>query len=312
MALCEEVVNTLAPRLQNEILLSSGQHRHLLRRLGRTVRRAAKQLSEFAAAGSFKTCWLEQFFGHGEQALPPLTFRLPGGQRLDISGQIDRVDSAEQEGLRYLLVIDYKSGKAGLSLEQIYYGLRLQLLTYLLVALEAGRSLFGQECLPAGMLYYFLQDPAVSGEGPKSEFEIEAEVAKKLKLPGWTLQEPQVSRLLDASIEGSWSKFLSISLKKDGDYHPTCLRQVRSAEQFGALLLHARKVLQETGAAILEGQVTPAPYELDGQSPCLWCEYRSVCQFDKAIEGQACRALKKMNEEEVWLRLLPTGKEGQP
>ena len=311
VALCEEVVNALAPRLQNEILLSSGQHRHLLRRLGRTVRRAAKQLSDFAAAGSFKTCWLEQCFGHGEQALPPLTFRLPGGQRLDISGQIDRVDSAEQEGLRYLLVIDYKSGKAGLNLDQIYYGLRLQLLTYLLVALEAGRSVFGQECLPAGMLYYFLQDPAVSGEGPKSEAEIEAEVAKKLKLPGWTLQEPQVSRLLDASIEGSWSKFLSISLKKDGDYHPTCLRQVRSAEQFGALLLHARTVLQQTGAAILEGQVTPAPYELEGQSPCLWCEYRSVCQFDRAIEGQACRLLKKMNEDEVWLRLLPTERENQ-
>ena len=230
---------------------------------------------------------------------------------MDISGQIDRVDSAEQEGLRYLLVIDYKSGKAGLNLDQIYYGLRLQLLTYLLVALEAGRSLFGQECLPAGMLYYFLQDPAVSGEGPKSEAEIEAEVAKKLKLPGWTLQEPQVSRLLDASIEGSWSKFLSISLKKDGDYHPTCLRQVRSAEQFGALLLHARTVLQQTGAAILEGQVTPAPYELEGQSPCLWCEYRSVCQFDRAIEGQACRLLKKMNEDEVWLRLLPTERENQ-
>lgn len=292
-----ELVEELAPRLQNEILLSSQQHQHLSGRLKERVTRAVRRLTEFDRISQFKPYAFEQSFGRGREDLPPLVYMLPEQVALEVAGQIDRLDVAEAEGKKYVLVIDYKSGGAWVKVVDVYYGLKLQLLTYLLAASRAM-----PEFLPAGVLYYFLKSPALSGDGPMTPEKIEQEINKMLKMPGWILAEPQVVRLVDSAIDG-YSEFLKIALKKDGEFYSTCLSYVKSAEDFVLLLSHVDRVLVETAQRILNGDIAIEPYSLEKRTPCTYCSYQSVCQFDRQLEENTYRTLPVAEDGELLAKM---------
>ena len=137
--------------------------------------------------------------------------------------------------------------------------------------------------------------------------DIEKEINKLLKMPGWVLADSQVVRLVDGAIDG-YSEFLKIALKKDGEFYSTCLSYVKSAEEFSLLLAHVEKVLVETAQSILSGDIAIEPYSLEKRTPCAFCSYSSVCQFDRQLEENAHRMLST-EEEPVLLEKLRTGKE---
>ena len=292
--ICGEIVADLAPKLQNEILLSSAKYQHLLGRIRRTVERAVKRLMAFDYVSCFKPIGFEKAFGHGFDALPPLTYSLEDGYQIEITGQIDRIDCMEAETRKYFLVIDYKSGNAYLNLLEVYYGLKLQLLTYLLVAQNAAQKLVGGKTIPAGILYYFLKNPVVSAKYRLSEKETEAELTKMLKMPGWILADSEIIRQIDSSFN-----FIKVSLKTDGEIKQTGKNNVKSEAEFMALLGFVDSILSDTGRQILSGDVSISPFALDNKEACTFCPYRSFCQFDRMIPGHEYRQLKKLENEAV-------------
>ncbi|HWR06020.1 helicase-exonuclease AddAB subunit AddB [Sporomusa sp.] len=292
--LCTGIVTELAPKLQNEILLSSKQHEHLVTRLTRRAVRSISRLVAWAQVSKFKPLALEQSFGRGSGALPPLTFPLPGGA-LEVAGQIDRLDVGEHEGQQYALVIDYKSGGAWLSLAEVYYGLKLQLLTYLLVAV--GRQGTANLCLPAGVLYYFLKNPVVSGSTLKTPEQIEKEINSKLKMPGWLLADVNLAGLLDGTLNG-WSEFFRIALGKNGFYE-SCMDKLKTEEEFALLLAHVEEQLVAVAEAILAGETTIRPYRLDKATPCGYCAFRPVCQFDRHLPENDYLALPRLDDQTI-------------
>lgn len=291
--LVHQVVEELAPKLQNEILLSSEQHKHLVGRLKRTVTRAIRRLVEFDRVSVFKPMAMEKSFGRGNDSLPPLIYMLPDDISLEIVGQIDRLDVAELDGKKYMLIIDYKSGGAWLKLVDVYYGLRLQLLTYLLVASKAYK-----DCLPAGVLYYFLKNPNVSDKIKLDADEICKKINGLLKMPGWVLANSQVIRLLDQTIDG-YSEFLKVALKKDDTFYSNCLSYVKEPEEFQLLLCHVEKKLVDTAREIMEGNIAISPYALDKRTPCGFCQYSAVCQFDNLLPENQYRRLAKPDENSI-------------
>lgn len=297
--LCSQVVGKLAPKLQNEILLSTEQHKHLLGRLQRTVERSVRRLVEFDRVSKFKPLAFEQNFGRGENALPPLVYPLSDGYCLELAGQIDRIDQAEYQGRRYVLVIDYKSGGVWLKLADVYYGLKLQLLTYLLVVQRAAEHLFGEtECLPAGVLYYFLKNPSIAAPVKLTPGEVVKAINQQLKMPGWVLADQEVIRLLDTAMDGK-SEFLKISLKKDNSFYSNCLAYVKSSEEFASLLEHIEVVLTETGQKILDGEISIQPCILKNYQACSYCPYLPVCQFDRLLPENEYRNLADLADDVV-------------
>ena len=55
---------------------------------------------------------------------------------MQLRGRIDRVDAANVNGNMFVRIVDYKSSKKGIDLNEVYHGLSLQMLTYLDVAIE--------------------------------------------------------------------------------------------------------------------------------------------------------------------------------
>lgn len=308
-SLCEDIVGELAPKLQNEILLSNEQHKHLLKRLTHTVERSVRRLVEFDRASKFKPRALEKSFGRGQGALPPLSYQLPDGTSVEIVGQIDRLDTAEHDGRQYILIIDYKSGGAWLKLVDVYHGLKLQLLTYLLVAQRAAEEILGvSDCQPAGILYYFLKNPTVTASNVLSAEEATKEVNNQLKMPGWTLADLEVARAIDNTLEPK-AEFLKLAIKKDGDFYSNCQAYVKTADEFTLLLDHVEKVLVKTAQNIMTGDISISPYVIDRQSPCSFCRYLPVCQFDRLLPENDYRKLPHYDDATM-MKVLTEQKRG--
>ena len=64
--------------------------------------------------------------------MPPITLPLENGGNLIIPGIVDRVDTYEKDGITYFRIVDYKTGGKDFVLDDIYYGIGLQMLLYLL------------------------------------------------------------------------------------------------------------------------------------------------------------------------------------
>lgn len=126
------VIEEIAPLLQRQILLSSNRHFYLKQKLQQIIFRTSIILREHAKSSGFVPVDLEVPFGMGGTgSLPPMEFSLPNGVKMEVVGRIDRVDKAEDENGTFLRIIDYKSSSKALDLTEVYYGLALQMLTYL-------------------------------------------------------------------------------------------------------------------------------------------------------------------------------------
>ncbi|MBO5245178.1 MAG: exodeoxyribonuclease V subunit gamma [Selenomonadales bacterium] len=120
-ALAKSITAELAPRLSNEILLSSAQQKAILGRMERTITKAAQRLCDFGRSSQFRPYDYERAFGFGKDDLPPLRWKLSDGTGLIVTGQIDRIDTLDKDGKRYVLVVDYKSGRVWLTVPAVYY-----------------------------------------------------------------------------------------------------------------------------------------------------------------------------------------------
>ena len=201
LAITDTIVEEVAPQLQNQVLLSSARYRYLTGKFKKTLQRGVKVLKEHARRGKFKPIGLEILFGPGG-TLPGLKFILQDGTQMELVGRIDRIDAAEKDKQYFLRVIDYKSGSTGLNLLEVFYGFKLQLITYLDIVLTYGQELIGSgEVLPAGVLYFYLRDPLVSSGGPLNQEKIELEILKDLKMQGLVLADLNVFQLMDGETQ---------------------------------------------------------------------------------------------------------------
>lgn len=294
--LAKEAVELLAPKLQHEILLSSNRHHYIKRKLAEIIKRASLVLQEHAKASGFAPVGLELGFGP-KQKLPPLKFSLRNGTKMELIGRIDRIDKAEDENGVYLRIMDYKSSAKEVNLNEVYYGLALQMLTYLDIVVANSKTLIGKEAVPAGVLYFHVHNPIVNTSKMLTLDELDNQLFKKFKMNGLLLGEEKIIRLMDRTVDTGDSAIVTAGLKKDGTL--TKRSKVASHEEFDQLRRFVRKYYVKTGNAIAGGDVKIAPYKLKDRKPCTFCSFKSVCQFDESLEANDYRKLSSYPKEEI-------------
>jgi ATP-dependent helicase/nuclease subunit B len=302
----ETTVDRLAPRLQGQILLSSKRYGYIFRKLKDIVGRASLILGEHARRGSFEPLGLELDFGPGKD-LPPLTFELENGVVMEVIGRIDRVDVAEGEEGLLLRVIDYKSSHKDLKLHEVYYGLALQMLTYLDVLLEGAEQWLGEPAYPAGTLYFHVHNPLLQSANGMSAGQAEQELLKRFKMKGLLLADRDVIAKMDAELDKGHSAILPVAVKADGGFYSSAA--VASPEQWQSLLSTVRSNIRNIGTRMTEGEVDIVPYRILQETACDFCSYRPVCQFDDSLEGSRYRHLAKPGKEQLW-NMLNNNHEG--
>lgn len=301
-------VDKLAPKLQGEILLSSHRYGYISRKLKNIVGRASVILGEQSRRGSFEPVGLELDFGPG-RLLPSLTFELPNGCVMEIVGRIDRVDMAQGENGLLLRVIDYKSSQTDLKLHEVYYGLSLQMLTYLDVLISSAEKWLGQPALPAGTLYFHVHNPLLQSSNGMTLEQAQLEMLKRFKMKGLLLADRDVIAKMDGQLERGYSDILPVAVKADGGFYSSA--SVATAEQWGTLLSSVRHVITGIGTRITDGDVDIAPYRLGTETACTHCAFRSVCRFDETLDGSSYHVLSKPGKDKVWelLQVMDEGSE---
>ena len=321
---CNEKVSRLVDEQlaskAGNVLNSSKRYIYLSGRLKRTVTKAVMLISKHIEMSSFEPSGYEVEFGDTGR-YPPITIELPSGECIKMTGRIDRIDSMKNEDGTYLRIIDYKSGNKALKLADIYYGLQLQLVTYLDAVLgmeenaEYGKSASGLgdadasnvgtqgTKLPAGILYFRLDDPLVRCDRESTDEDIEKAIMRELRMKGLVLADVKLVREMDSKIDGD-SLIIPARINKDGSLGRS---SAATNEQFEVLRGYVRKTLGSIGSGILDGNVSISPYKKRTMTACTYCSFGSVCQFDTSIRDNRYRMVPELKEDELWRLMREAG-----
>ena len=299
---CEEKIESIVEKEASEgssgyILNSTPRYKYFTERLKRVLKKTIYVIVEQMKNSGFEPFGYEVSFGFEEGDYPPIRVELSTGETVNLVGRIDRVDKLINEGEEFYRIIDYKSGNKDFKLSDVYYGLQIQLLTYLDAMLRNESEITQDPIFPAGILYFKIDDPVIKAKNNLDEEELEKAIMKALKMKGLLLADTKIIREMDRNIEGA-SLVVPASIKKDGNLGSRS--SVATAEQFEMLLNHVKENLIKTCEGMLSGEIDIKPYKKKDATPCSYCEYTSICQFDPTLKENTYKIIKDKRDKEIW------------
>ena len=260
---------------------------YLFGRLRETVRRIVWDMVSELARSDFRPLAFELEFDC-------LTQSRPDAPQLQLRGKIDRVDGWAHDGKLYLRVMDYKTGSKSFSLEDVWYGMNLQMLLYLF-ALARRDGPFGENVVPAGVLYVPARDKLVSAQCRDDE-QAQKKRSDALRRSGLLLSDAAV---LEAMEHGGQPMYLPVKYDGDGAAAGAALA---SAEQLGALSRHIELLLSRMAGELRHGGIAADPwFRSAAENACATCDFRDACHFDEETDRR--RVLEKLKAPEVWQRI---------
>lgn len=292
--LAERCAKEAVEAYTSDVFSSSARNRYLTKQMLRVLKKTLQVMTVQLEGSDFSPAALEQAFSHTDR-------------NLRLYGIIDRVDVSKDEEREYIKIVDYKSGNKEFSMEELYYGLSMQLAVYMAAVLRDRP----ETAVPAGMFYYRLADPIVK----KSEHPEQA-VLEELRVKGLVNKTPEIIRRLDHEFcteAGGLSeavKSFRIPAETDKNGQLKASSKVADKEQFLAVTDFVYEKLKEETEQILAGTVEIAPFKLKKKTGCDYCPYASVCGFDKKRGGKY-RTLAPLSDEEVFEKLCDSKKKGE-
>lgn len=303
--LAEEAVRSAVERFGSTVLQSSSRNAYIINRIERMTKRTLWALCSQLKEGSFEPAGYEIRFSPYDN-LTSMVHTLKDGDNMRLQGRIDRLDTVEDDANVYIKVIDYKSGNTAFDLNQIYYGLSMQLIVYLTAAEEiVQNSSQGKKIIPAGVFYYRIDDPVIERpEGDYSEETIRKTILEQLKMSGLSNADKKVLALIDRAFEKEASvksSIIPVELTAKGEFG--AYSQVAAGEDFKVLAQFVRGQILKEGTEIMEGRIEAAPYRFGDKTGCDYCEYAGICGFDQKLPGSEYRNLAKLDRREIWEKI---------
>lgn len=194
--------------------------------------------------------------------LAPLSLSLKDDWKMEVKGSIDRLDILDNH--EYVL-LDYKTHPKSMNYDDIYYGLALQLLTYidvvkhneqtLLKSKEAQEEMINDvKSLTFGMAGFLGLQPNTKAESKKLDMDV------FYKVNGLYHDEKYKSMM---------------SGKK---------KETISESDLDQMIDHVESKYKEAGNQILSGHLAINPYRHGNAVGCDHCPFKSICQFDPLLE----------------------------
>ncbi|MGI6684081.1 MAG: helicase-exonuclease AddAB subunit AddB [Bacillota bacterium] len=309
------IIDEMLEKMHGGGLAGSKRYQALAVRMKRVMSRAVWLIAEHIRRSSFEPLGYEMDFSD-EGKFPPIVIQLDDGEMVKLTGRIDRVDALRTEEGTYLRIVDYKSGNKDFKLSDLYYGLEIQLITYLDAIVNKGASqgdVSSQDFshspnlpnLPGGMLYFRIDDPIIRKKGKVSEEEIEKAIMRQLRMKGLLLADVRLIREMDRTIEGD-SLIIPAGINK-GDVLSK-RSSAASLDQFRLLRKYVRRLLKNLCQEMLAGNVSIKPYQKKNITSCTYCRFSPVCQFDSGRKENRFRVLYDKKDDEVW-SLMDGGEE---
>ncbi len=289
--LLDQAVKETLLGMDTGILVDSARNQYMVTRISNILSRSVWALTKQIRKGEFVPSEYEMSFYQDVDLLEDAS--------MVVTGRIDRLDTYENDQQLYVKVMDYKSGKKEFDLNKVYHGQDLQLAVYLHSAMEKLRKNHpNKDVIPAGMLYYHLDDPIIEGEAGLLDENLDQKIFEKLRPSGLVNSDPYVLEKLDMNLEKS-SDVIPVYLNKSGE--PSKARSsVATREQFQILDHFVVHKMKQAGADIMNGKIDPNPLLTEKIDGCEWCPYQDICGFDSRIPGYEKNQPEKIDAKEIW------------
>jgi ATP-dependent helicase/nuclease subunit B len=285
----------------NTVLYSSARNEYVIGRIKRIVKKTIWALQEQIKKGKFSPSNYEVSFAMADN-LESMNIHLSEDEKMKLRGRIDRMDMYEDDENIYLKIIDYKSGSTSFDIVALYHGLQLQLVVYLNAAVEMEKkSNPDKNIIPAGILYYNIDDPIVDREDGDSKENINLRILEKLKMNGLVNSDSNIIKLMDSEMDNK-SSILPVAFNKDGSLSK--YSSAASTNHFEMLGKYADRKIKEIGTKILDGSIEIAPYEYGNRTACDYCNYKGICGFDLKSPGYEYRRLKQFSDDDIWEKIM--------
>lgn len=277
---------------KNALFTSSKKFSILLRKLQKVVTESIKYIVASLKNSKFEILGNEVEFRAGGQ-YEPIKLELDNEKKVELIGKIDRIDIAEDENGKYIRIIDYKSSVKNIELNEVMFGMQLQLITYL------DEVVSKTNLEPAGALYFNLIQPIIPEANRKTEEEIESAIRKSFKMKGLILADVNVVKMMDTKLEKGYSDLVPAYIDKDGKVSQSLSNAVEK-EDFASLQKNVRKIIKQISEEIYSGDISIKPYyNKEKQTPCEYCEYKTICNFNTKQKGNNYNYIKYLEKTEI-------------
>jgi len=293
-ALAERCAKEAVEAYASDVFYSSAKNRYLTKQMLRVLKKTLQVMAVQLEGSDFTPAAFEQAFSHTDR-------------NLRLYGVVDRIDISKDEEKEYIKIVDYKSGNKDFSMEELYYGLSMQLAVYMAAILK-NRP---ETSVPAGMFYYHLADPIV-----KKSDHAEQDVLRELRVKGLVCDNNEIIRRLDYEFKTEAGglaesvKSFRIPVETDKNGQIKASSKVAGKEQFLEVTEYVYEKLKEETEQMLSGTVEVAPFRMGKKTGCDYCLYASVCGFDKKAGGRY-RVFGSLSDEEVLERIHEITKKGE-
>lgn len=297
LRLCTNIV----PQYAEELRMEESQRRATIRRGRRDLVPAVGGQRSSIARTPLRPKLAERSFGTDTAgALPALELQTTHGV-VRLRGVIDRVDLLPAGPDHLAVVFDYKRSLGRkLRLDEVYHGLALQLLAYLLVIRDHGGALGQGRIIPGGAFFLpllaGLQNVKHPREADKGGFD-----AHKGFRPRGVVDFDWIDRL-DPTLDCGQSAIFNVFRTKEGKLGNVHRSDAVADDSFGKLLDHVRRKMIQLADDWIAGNIAIRPAQHGKSIACTHCLYASVCRFEYA--ARRTQALERMDRAQVLERLV--------
>lgn len=276
---------------KNFIFTATAKYKVLVKRLKRIVNKALKYIIQSLIYSDFSIQGTEIEFGKNGQ-YKPIILELEDGKKVEITGKIDRIDTANTEEGNYLRIIDYKSSAKNIDLNEVYAGLQIQLLTYTDAICRE------EELMPAGIFYFSLLEQMIKADKKISDEEIEQMIRKNFKMKGLIVADVKIIKMNDNTLTSGSSKLVPAAISSKGSIIEKWTNGV-AQDEFKILQEYIYHTIKQIAKEILSGKIDVSPYNKKGNTPCKYCEYKGICGFNSAQNKSQYNYIDKKSKDEI-------------
>ena len=254
-------------------------------RLSKMIVFVVQRLSEEFSQSDFEAKAFELKIGDTEcgDEVNSKTIMLDDGGSIRIKGAVDRVDTFEKDGRKYIRVVDYKSGSKEFAVSDIINGLNLQMFIYLFTLSQSGGEYGG---VSSGVLY-MPSSRKVFSMDRNSQKDVEKQENKDFKMKGVVLndEDNDIAKHMERDLKG---KYIPVKYSaKDG-----LSGNIVTAAQLGAISKKVDKLIKQMGMGLHSGFISQNP--IDGKNhnrTCDFCDYSAICMNRREIQKKELEEL---------------------